>query len=133
MIELAAYLIPAIITALLALIERKENQKKNRLEVENLQLENEQLKKDKEETEVKLQFLNRIMDLEFINKIGEAANRIFDNTKADRFLILVAKNGKEDFNIVSVVFEAHKKAEYRINAIARYRNVRTKKGIEAER
>ena len=65
MIELAAYLIPAIITALLALIERKENQKKNRLEVENLQLENEQLKKDKEETEIKLNFLNRIMDLEF--------------------------------------------------------------------
>lgn len=81
------------------------------------------LRKEKDETQVKLKFLDRIMDLEFINQIGESVNRIFEETVADRFLILVAKNGKSDFNVVSVVFEAHKNAKYRINAIARYRNV----------
>lgn len=103
--------------------QREEEDEKRRLEIEQLKLENEKLKSEKEETEIKLNFLNRIMDLEFINKISESVNRIFDKTKAERFLILVAKNGKEEFRIVSVVFEAHKKAEFRINAIARYRNV----------
>lgn len=103
--------------------QRDEEDEKRRLEIENLQLENNQLKNEKKETEQKLDFINRILDLEFINQIGESVNRMFAQTKADRFLILVARNGKVDFNIVSVVFEQHKKTEFRINAIARYRNV----------
>ena len=50
-------------------------------------------------------------------------DRIFQETKADRFLILIAKNGITDFRIVNVVFEQHKNKQFRINAIARYRNV----------
>lgn len=127
-------LIGAFITALFSfivwLIDRRKEKIKSDLEIEKLKTEIEKnkqetevLKKEKKETEIKLQFLNRIMDLEFINEIGEAVNRIFESTKAGRFLILVAKNGKVDFNTVSVVFEQHKEAKYRINAIARYRNV----------
>lgn len=101
----------------------EEELKKIKAEYELALLEKDMLKKEKEETQIKLDFLNRIMDFEFINEISESVARMFEKTKADRFLILVAKNGKVDFNIVSVVFEQHKKLEYRINAIARYRNV----------
>lgn len=87
------------------------------------QLTIQKLERELQETNIKLNFIDRIMDLEFINQIGEAVNEMFENTKADRFLILVAKNGKTDFNVVNVVFEQHKRTEYRINAIARYRNV----------
>lgn len=121
--ELIGIIIGALATFVLGLIKYKTDKKKIALEIENLTLENQRLKSENEDVRVKLQFLDRVLDLEFINQITTAVDRIFDETKADRFLILIAKNGKEDFNIVNVVFEQHKGNKYRINAIARYRNV----------
>ena len=132
-----ALVVGAVIPVVGLLAQTKSNKlEKNKLQLEidnekqlkeNLLLEkeallshNKELIIEKKETEM---LLDRILDLEFVNKISDSVSRMFDSTKADRFLILVAKNGKTDFKVVSVVFEAHKHTKYRINAIARYRNV----------
>jgi mannitol-specific phosphotransferase system IIBC component len=121
--ELLGVIVGALVTFTLALIKYKSDKKKIDLEIENLQLENRKLKNENNDVKVKLQFLDRVLDLPFINDLSNAVDKIFEETKADRFLVLIAKNGKEDFNIVNVVFEQHKDKNYRINAIARYRNV----------
>ena len=65
--------------------------------------------------------LDKILDLVLLNDIKTATDTIFKETKADRFLILIAINGKVDFNTVSVIFERHKNSTS--SAIARYRNL----------
>lgn len=72
---------------------------------------------------IKLAVLDSIMDLTYVNSIKNAVDRMFDATIADRFLILMAINGKDNFNSVSVIFEQHKNRKLAINATARYRNV----------
>ena len=129
--ELIGLLAGAVIPLIIWLLDGKDIKKKNDLEIKKLNLENENLKLakhqievEKKEVEEKLQYLDRMLDLEFINDLSDAVDNIFEHTKADRFLILLAKNGKTDFNIVNVVFEQHKNKKFRINAIARYRNVK---------
>ena len=92
-------------------------------EVKKYEDHNTELKKENKEYEIKISFFDRIMDFTSINVIKDSVDRIFSQTSADRFLILIAINGKTDFNIVSVIFEQHKNQVTRINAIARYRNV----------
>ena len=65
--------------------------------------------------------LDKILDLALLNDLKASTERIFKETKADRFLILIAINGKVDFNTVSVIFERHK--NFTTSAIARYRNL----------
>lgn len=128
--ELVGILVGAVISFVGMGIKHLEDKKRNKkeeerwkLEKEQLELENIKLRQENSDVTERLQFLDRVLDLEFVNEVVIAVERIFEHTKADRFLILIAKNGVSDFNIVNVVFEQHKKKEYRINAIARYRNV----------
>ena len=116
-------------SALTALMWLKDRQKR-KAELERINLENEKLQieiarlhEEKADISVKLSFIDRIMDIPFFNELAHSINRIFKATKADRFLILIAKNGSKEFNLVTVVFEQHKNDEYKINAIRRYRNV----------
>jgi len=68
---------------------------------------------------------NIIHDFEFFQEIRVSVDRIFEATKADRFLIMKAINGKTDFQFASVIYEQHKrtaKTKYSVNAAGRYVN-----------
>jgi len=49
-----------------------------------------------------------IQDLTIFNSLKSVVDKIFKNTKADRFLVLVAFNGKTDMTFTSVLYEQHK-------------------------
>lgn len=116
-------LIPSILTYHIGLKKIRLQLVKNKKELEEIKARNIQLSAAKSEADIKLSFFNQIIDFTSINIISNAVNRMFSKTKADRFLIMIAVNGKSDFNIISVVFEQHKLENYRINAIARYHNI----------
>lgn len=78
--------------------------------------------KEREEAEVRTLVVERLLDISLLSEIREAVNYIFEETKAERFLILIAVNGKIDFNVISVIFEQHK-GDLAINAVARYKNI----------
>lgn len=109
-------IIPAILTYRLGL-------NKHKIELQKLQAQNKELTNQKTETEIKMTYFNQIIDVTSINIISGAVDRMFEKTKADQFLIMIAVNGKTDFNMISVVFEQHKTKAFRINAIARYHNI----------
>lgn len=113
----------ALVMGVLGLWKYKDEKKKYNLEVEKLQQEIAYFKKQEMDACVKISFIDKIMDFPFFNALADSVDRIFQFTKADRFLLLIAKNGKTEFSIVNVVFEQHKNNDYKINAIARYRNV----------
>ena len=50
-----------------------------------------------------------ILTLEYFHAIKGNVDRMFDSTKADRFLIMKAVNGTIDFKSASVLYEQHKK------------------------
>lgn len=75
------------------------------------------------EYEIKISLFDRMMDFSAINSIKDSVLRAFQKTKADRFLILIAVNGKDDFNIVSVIFEQHRSMDEEYTAVGRYHNV----------
>lgn len=92
------------------------------------ELEQIVLKKEKEVTELQKSFnaLDTLMDFEFLNTVQSKVSAIFEETKADRFLILYAVNGKEIFNFVSCIYEQHKKSNtpnISIGAVSRYCHV----------
>lgn|GEM_PF-3334563 len=92
--------------------------------------ENKKLLKEKKESDLKLDIFDKVMDLTSINNIKMAVDRVFETTIADRFLILIAINGKDDFNYVSVIFEQHKSKELAVNATARYKNIEIDKAYK---
>lgn len=106
--------VPVLVTSIL--IHVREIRKKNNEIQKHIQ--------EKEEHRIKGDVLDKILDFSSFNKIKSAVDEIFLATKADRFLILIAINGKTDFNIVSVIFEQHKTTKYQVNAIARYRSLK---------
>lgn len=103
-------------TLIPAYLKYRSERKKFKEELEILQVENQKIK-------IKLSYFDRIMELESINSIKLAVNEIFNETTATRFLILIAVNGKTDFNTASVIFEQMKDGFGNISAIARYHNI----------
>lgn len=77
---------------------------------------------EKRNIEVKLEFFNRIHSVKFFNDINNAVDKIFKYTSADRFLILIAINGKTDFNIVTSIFERRKDNDKK-HVRPRYENI----------
>lgn len=62
-------------------------------------------------------------ELEVFNEMRNIIDTIFHNTKADRFLILTALNGKTDFRFATAVYEQHnniKKTLLSIGATSKY-------------
>lgn len=110
--------IPAIAITVPAWIAYRKEIKLRKLAIE--------LKKQKtelEEARLKLNVMDKLLDFASFNEIRDSVERMFSNSKVDRFLILFAINGITDFSYVSVIFEQHKTAKYKVNAITRYRNV----------
>jgi len=105
---------PVLVTS--ALLHVREIKKKN--------IEIERHIREKKEHQIKADVLDKVLSFSAFNKIKAAVDELFRTTKADRFLILIAINGKVDFNIVSVIFEQHKTTKYQVNAIARYRSLK---------
>lgn len=94
----------------------------------------EELKTTKRKMEVALE---EAKDLRLHNRVSESlltltttmkiitsVQTIFDQTKADRFLLIFAINGKKHFNWTTVFFEKHKHSDHDINAVVRYRRVK---------
>lgn len=118
--EIVISLITAISVIVPAILIYKKDMQKLRLDYEkqiNAHV------KEKKEHKIKADVLDKLLDFASFNQIKSAVDQIFENTRADRFLILIAINGKTDFKIVSVIFEQHKKTEYDVSAIARYRHL----------
>jgi hypothetical protein len=68
--------------------------------------------------------LSLLMDFELINSIKTRVDLIFQKTQTDRFLILIAVNGKVDFNVVSVIYEQHdKNSRPTISAVSNYNHI----------
>lgn len=68
--------------------------------------------------------LSLLMDFELINSIKTRVDLIFEKTETDRFLIVIAVNGKMDFNLVSVIYEQHKKdIQPHISAVSNYNHI----------
>lgn len=96
-----------------------------RKDVKLKQMTQDMQKANSELTDVKMKrdVLGGLLNFIAFNKIRDSVDRIFEQTKADQFLILFAINGKTDFNYVTVIFEQQKESKYKINAIVRYRDV----------
>lgn len=67
--------------------------------------------------------LDKLVNFQSFNQIKDSVDRIFKQTKADRFQIFFAVNGKTEFRLMSVIFEQHKDTKYTVNALIRYRDV----------
>lgn len=80
------------------------------------------IKKSSFETRLKANILDRLAELSVFNEIKNSVDRLFEKTRADRFLILFSLNGTHELRIVSVAFELHKNPKSS-NAIVRYRDV----------
>lgn len=59
--------------------------------------------------EIKDKSLAIQMDLEMLNSIKEIVEDVLYKTKADRFLILTATNGKTNLRFATAIYEHHKK------------------------
>ena len=57
-----------------------------------------------------------------IARIKSRVELVFSTTKVDRFLILIAVNGKEDFNVVSVIYQDFASGPV-VDAISRYKHI----------
>jgi len=73
--------------------------------------------------------LSLLIDFELIGLISNRVDEIFENSCIDRFLLIIAVNGRDVFNVVSVVYERHKSISGEparridINAVGRYTHV----------
>lgn len=124
----------SIITAFIGMIGiavpayllHKREMAKIQLELEEkLNKKEAELEEQKTETkgyELRGNVLDKILDIVLLNDLKTACTTIFKKTKADRFLILIAINGKVDFKTVSVIFEQHKNSTS--SAIASYKSLR---------
>lgn len=102
---------------------RELRMKKLQAQIDRERIESKQREKDAEERNLKLGALDRLLDFQSFNEIRDSVDRMFKNTKADRFMIIIAMNGVTDFRVVSVIFEQHKSEKWKVNAIIRYRDV----------
>lgn len=93
------------------------------IRLKKMEIDSARQKAESNHQNIKINALDKLLDFTSFNIIRNSVDRIFQNTKADRFMILIAVNGKTDFNIVSVIFEQHKTAKWKVNAIIRYRDV----------
>ena len=93
------------------------------LRLKEMEIETAIQKEASNQQSIKITALDKLLDFTSFNTIRNSVDSIFENTKADRFMILIAVNGKTDFNVVSVIFEQHKTSKWKVNAIIRYRDV----------
>jgi len=89
------------------------------VKVKRLEGANETKDKQVKKLRAELTCINVLFEYNLIALINRTVDDIFKNTKAERFIILFALNGKTDFNFVSVCYEKTKTAKTS-GAIYRY-------------
>lgn len=114
--------IVAIVIAVIAYL-KEVKMKAMQAEIDRIKEEAKQRALDHEAQTIKLGALDRMMDFQSFQEIRDSVDRMFEHTKADRFMLLFAMNGTHDFRVVSVIFEQHKETKWKVNALIRYRNV----------
>lgn len=126
----SAGLVASVLALIGTLITYFADRKRKGLEIKNLELENESLKveiankKIQENVHVqKLNFYDDVIKLVFVNAIQDAVAEIFKNTSADRFLILIARNGKTDFKFADVILDFFENHSEKVDAVRIYTNV----------
>jgi hypothetical protein len=100
-------LITGLFTVIVALITRKNRsliQEKQELLVQNEKIINE------------LAAISILFNHKFIILLNETIEEVFSNSKATRFVMLFAVNGKTDFNHVTACFERNKNPEFTVAA-----------------
>lgn len=86
-------------------------------------IENRKLKKVNRQLSYELTASSFTMDLMLFNQIKDIVQEIFERTKADRFLILNATNGKQELQFATAIYEHHKHSsdvKLSIGATSRY-------------
>ena len=121
--ELIFTIIVSVLGCITSIWKYKDEQKKRKLEIEHLELENKNLRFNNSEKEEKLSLYDDVIKMVFYNSIKEAVMEIFQRTKVDRFLILIARNGKHDPKFVDVLIDFYKDEYNRIDAVRVYKNV----------
>jgi len=96
-----------------------------RLKRYELKLKDEAELHKQQVSDIKLEsrILERLIDFSTFNEIRDSVNRIFNQTKASKFYIFMALNGKSDFNIISLIYEQHDSTNIAVNAIVRFKHV----------
>lgn len=89
------------------------------IKVKRLELSNTISTKQVAKLRAELTCINVLFEYNLIALINRTVDDIFKNTKAERFIILFALNGKTDFNFVSVCYEKTKSSKTS-GAIYRY-------------
>lgn len=121
-IIIAAFgLIGIVLPSYWAYLEKTKNKNKDII-IAELERRLEESKQTCYEHELRTAVVEKLLDITLLGDIQRAVALMFQETKAERFLILIAINGKIDFNYVSVIFEQHKGSSH-VNAIARYKNI----------
>lgn len=87
--------------------------------VKKLELKNDNAQKQVSRLKAELTCINVLFEYKLIALINTTVEHIFKETKAERFIILFALNGKTDFNFVSVCYEKTK-TEKTSGAMYRY-------------
>lgn len=70
--------------------------------------------------------LSLLVDFELTSAVSYRVEQIFKNTSVDRFLLIIAVNGRESFSTVSAIFEKFKDVERgrRVDAIDTYSHIK---------
>lgn len=111
-------IITALIGALGVIIVATINgwyQKRSKL----LEFERDEAKRKEKKAKIELDLLTLFFPYDFYDYLDDQVEEVFKKTKATRFLVLFAINGKENFNNVTVVYE-HTKDKRSKGAIRRY-------------
>lgn len=112
--EIVVALIGLISVTLVAYIKQYGARK-----IKEKELERDVAVKAAKKVKVELEALTLFFSYDFYEFMDEKVTDIFKQTKASRFLILFAINGKEDFNTATVAYE-HTKDSRSQGAIRRY-------------
>lgn len=91
-----AAIVTAIVSGIFSLKQKK------------IETELKETKKEVTKMKIELSCINILFNHDFLQVLSEKVDEIFENTHAERFLILFAVNGKERFNYVTVCYERTK-------------------------
>jgi hypothetical protein len=91
------------------------------IKVKKLEKINERKKEENIKLKAELNCVSVLFDYNMLTFLNQRVEGIFETTKAERFIVLFAINGKLDFNFVSVCFE---KTKTKIGAGAIFKYVR---------